>query len=33
MQFIRLPKEIDIVKRVLPEWVSDWIKHEECTDY
>jgi len=25
MQFIRLPKVIDIAKRVLPELVSDWM--------
>ena len=25
MQFIRLPKPIDIAKRVLPELVVDWV--------
>jgi hypothetical protein len=25
MQFIRLPKAIDIAERVLPELVADWI--------
>ena len=25
MQFIRLPKEIDIAERVLPELVADWM--------
>jgi hypothetical protein len=25
MQFIRLPKAIDIAQRVLPELVADWI--------
>jgi len=25
MQFIRLPKAIEIAKRVLPELVSDWM--------
>ena len=25
MQFIRLPKPIDIAERVLPELVSDWM--------
>jgi hypothetical protein len=25
MQFIRLPKPIDIAERVLPELVADWV--------
>jgi len=28
MQFIRLPKPIDIAERVLPELVADWVDTE-----
>jgi len=28
MQFIRLPKVIDIAERVLPELVADWVDTE-----
>jgi hypothetical protein len=28
MQFIRLPKPIDIAERILPELVADWVDTE-----
>jgi hypothetical protein len=30
MQFIRLPKPIDIAERVLPELVADWVDTESA---
>jgi hypothetical protein len=33
MQFIRLPKLIDIAERELPELVADFNEHEECAEH
>jgi hypothetical protein len=33
MQFIRLPKPIDIAERVLPELVADWVDTESAQSF